>query len=58
MDTVSVLPGVTSSGKCFVNRFIEPVKGTRTEAMVAGFIFFSCDCIDIGVPGDMGSIGV
>jgi len=37
---------------------IGPVEGTRTEDMDGGCIFFSCDCIDIGVPGGMEGIGV
>ena len=37
---------------------IEPVEGTRTEDSVGGCIFFSCDCMDIGVPGGMDGIGV
>lgn len=37
---------------------IEPEEGIRTEDMDSGCIFFSCDCMDIGVPGGMDGMGV
>ena len=37
---------------------IEPDEGMRTEEMVDGCILFSCNCMDIRVPGGMDGMGV
>ena len=37
---------------------MESDEGMRTEGMVSGCIFLSCDCVDIGVPGGIDGSGV
>ena len=47
------IPIGTDVGWGYSDLVIGQVKGTQTEDMVGDYILFSCECLDIGVPGGM-----